>query len=122
MKHKFLVDLAYAFQDKVYCYFIIEYASGGDVYSLMSPLPKYTTKVEEFKSLGEDGVRFIMASVVLGLECLHHHNLIYRDLKPENVLIFDDGYVKLTDFGLSKRVEEGDKTNSFAGTKLFLAP
>lgn len=45
-----------------------------------------------------------MACVVLGLECLHQHNLIYRDLKPENVLMFNDGYVKLTDFGLSKRV------------------
>lgn len=63
-----------------------------------------------------------MACVVLGLECLHEHNLVYRDLKPENVLMFEDGYVKLTDFGLSKRVEQGDFTNSLAGTKLYLAP
>lgn len=63
-----------------------------------------------------------MACVVLGIECLHEHNLVYRDLKPENVLLFKDGYVKLTDFGLSKRIEDGDKSNSLAGTKLYLAP
>lgn len=55
-----------------------------------------------FKKLGEDGIRFIVASVILGLEHLHENQIIYRDLKPENIIIFEDGYVKLTDFGLTK--------------------
>lgn len=56
--------------------------------------------------MGEDGVRFIAACVVLGLEELHGNGIMYRDLKPENVLLFADGYAKLTDFGLAKVVEE----------------
>lgn len=71
MKHHFLIDLIYAFQDKINCYFVMEYASGGDAYSLISHLPKHAAKVEAFKALGEDGARFIMACVVLGIECLH---------------------------------------------------
>lgn len=62
-----MVDLVYAFQDRVNCYFVMEYASGGDTYSLISPLSKYIGKVQAFKNLGEDAVRFIMACVVLGL-------------------------------------------------------
>lgn len=67
-------------------------------------------------------MRFILACVILGLQFMHENNLIYRDLKPENVLIFENGYIKLADFGLSKRVQRGDKTNSLAGTKFYLAP
>ena len=55
-----------------------------------------------FKKLGEEGIRFIVASVILGLEHLHENQIIYRDLKPENIIMFEDGYVKLTDFGLTK--------------------
>lgn len=54
------------------------------------------------KKLGEEGIRFIVASVILGLEHLHENQIIYRDLKPENIIMFEDGYVKLTDFGLTK--------------------
>ena len=122
VKHHFLVDLIYAFQDNQNCYFIMEYAPGGDVYSLISHLSKHSAKVEAFKGLGEEGPRFIIACVVLGLECLHAHKLVYRDLKPENVLLLENGYVKLTDFGLSKRVEEDDVMFSYAGTKQYLAP
>jgi serine/threonine protein kinase len=52
VKHRFLVDLAYAFQDKVYCYFVMDYAAGGDVYSLISHSQKYVEKGKEFRSLG----------------------------------------------------------------------
>ena len=70
----------YGFQDKAYCYFVMEYAEGGDAYSFVSNL-KHPSKVKMFKALGEEGVRFMFAGVVLGLECLHKHNLMYRDLK-----------------------------------------
>ena len=50
-------------------------------------------------------MRFILACIVLGLEYLHERNIVYNDLKPENLLIFNDGYVKLTDFGLSQKLK-----------------
>ena len=73
---------------------------GGDTYSLIK---KSSPKVPKFKSLGEKAVRFIAGCVILGLQFLHRNNYMYRDLKPENVLMFQNGYVKLTDFGLAKK-------------------
>lgn len=75
-----------------------------------------------FRQLGDKGIRFIVASVVLGLEELHRNNIMYRDLKPENVLIFEDGYVKLADFGLARLLGEDGKANTAAGTIHYFAP
>lgn len=80
---------------------------GGPVSSLLARDPEESLKdrrVLKFKKLGEEGIRFLAANVILGLEELHRNDIMYRDLKPENVIIFQDGYAKLTDFGLSKRV------------------
>lgn len=53
---------------------------------------------------------------------LHKQNIIYRDLKPENILLDKDGHLKLTDFGLSKKLLKGDRTESKCGTPEYLAP
>ena len=116
----FITALYYAFQDETYLYFVMEWASGGDVYSLISdPLRK---RVEEFKKMGETGVRFILACLILGMEYLHKHNIMYRDLKPENILIFENGYVKLTDFGLAKELRPDELSKTEAGTSFYYAP
>jgi len=71
----------------------------------------------------EDRARFYAAEILLAIECLHKHDVIYRDLKPENVILDSQGHIKITDFGLSKQaVTAKENTYSFCGTPEYLAP
>jgi p70 ribosomal S6 kinase len=103
---RFAVKLFCSFQDKHSCYFVMEYAKGGDVYSFLINR-KQNLKVEEYIKTGESGARMVMGCVVLAFERLQKENIVYRDLKPENVLIFENGYAKLADFGLAKIYKPG---------------
>lgn len=97
---EFLVGLHCAFQDQHNCYFVTELASGGDVHSFL-----YNTHEPEkerlFQNTREEGPKFIFACIVLAIEHLHSNGIMYRDLKPENIFVYEDGYVKLGDFGLA---------------------
>ena len=67
--------------------------------------------------------RFYSGCVILGLQFLHEHNIVYRDLKLDNLLLDMDGYVKIADFGLCKEgMGYGQRTGTFCGTPEFLAP
>jgi serine/threonine protein kinase len=121
IKSDFIIELSFAFQDKTNCYFVMEYAVGGDTYSFLNN-PKQHEKVLMYKQCGEAAPRFIIACVILGLECLHRQNIMYRDLKPENVLVFANGYPKLTDFGLAKKNAGDEISRTMAGTKIYFCP
>lgn len=99
----------------------MEYAKGGDVYSFLIN-KKQPLKAEAYAKTGEAGAKFILACVILAFERLHEENVVYRDLKPENVLVFDNGYAKLADFGLAKINKPGDIESVEAGTKIYFAP
>ncbi|XP_022213271.1 cAMP-dependent protein kinase catalytic subunit 2-like isoform X3 [Drosophila obscura] len=72
------------------------------------------------RKFNEKQSRFYASQVVLALEYMHRMNLMYRDLKPENILLDVKGYIKLTDFGFTKRVE--GRTTTLCGTPEYLAP
>ncbi|KAG1651711.1 hypothetical protein FOA52_010004, partial [Chlamydomonas sp. UWO 241] len=68
----------------------------------------------------EEHARFYAACVVLSLQYMHSHNILWRDLKPENLLVGGDGYVRATDLGFAKIVTT--KTYTFCGTPDYMAP
>ncbi|KAG0033254.1 hypothetical protein BGZ81_009005 [Podila clonocystis] len=88
----FVVNLYFSFQSKEYLYLVMEYLNGGDCMALIKAIVR----------LPEDWARNYLAEVVLGLEYLHNTGVVHRDLKPDNLLIDQNGHLKLTDFGLSR--------------------
>ena len=113
MNHPFIIKLYYAFQTNSKLFLILEYCPGGD-------LSKHLYFEKKFS---EQRAKIYICEVLLALENLHKQNIIYRDLKPDNVVLCDDGHCKLTDFGLSKEgVFEGDAAKSFCGSIAYLAP
>nr|AML78816.1 putative LOV domain-containing protein [Gyrostemon ramulosus] len=142
LDHPFLPALYASFQTKTHICLITDYYPGGELFMLLDRQPK--------KVLKEDTARFYAAQVVVALEYLHCQGIIYRDLKPENVLLQGNGHVSLTDFDLScltscrpqllipssdekkkqqKRrnapifmAEPMRASNSFVGTEEYIAP
>ncbi|XP_003744949.1 cAMP-dependent protein kinase catalytic subunit gamma-like [Galendromus occidentalis] len=105
-----IVCLFSAYQDTVNLYLVMEYAKYGH-------LRRFASRPD---GLSENTVRLIAAQLVLGLEYIHACDVLYRDLKESNVLVFGDGYVKIADFGVS-RIYRG-RANTFSGTPDYMAP
>ena len=113
LNHPFIMKLEYAFQSKKSLYLITPFMLGGEL--------NYHIYKENY--FNENKAKFYAAEIILGLNYIHENNCIYRDLKPENVLIGQDGHIKLTDFGLSKLCSNYScRTKSICGTPEYLAP
>ncbi|CAD8114639.1 unnamed protein product [Paramecium sonneborni] len=113
-KHPFIVNLKYSFQSQTKLYFVLEYIDGGEFYQIL----------QRTQGLPEPVVQFVAAEVILALEYLNTKlNIIYRDLKPENLLLTKSGHVKLTDFGLATKIKDNNqKSYTLVGTTEYLAP
>lgn len=111
--HPFIVKLIYAFQTKKKLYFVMDYCSGGELFYHLGRAGRFS----------ENRTRFYAAEIVLALEHLHTLGIVYRDLKPENVMLDAKGHIVITDFGLSKEgIEDNTSAHSFCGTPEYLAP
>lgn len=111
----FLIQLRYAFQTDSHLYFATDFYDGGDVFSLLQ---------SNRGRLSEHHAKRIIAEIVLALSWLHERNIVYRDLKPENVVLDGDGHVRLADFGLAKlmKPEYDFLTQTICGTTAYAAP
>lgn len=111
--HPSIVKLFYAFQDHSKLYLILEYLQGGELFQ----------HLQQEKFLSENNASLYLAQMILALEHLHDIGIVYRDLKPENCLLDSDGYLVLTDFGLSKvGLNDDELCTSLIGTPEYMAP
>jgi len=113
-RHPFIVSMNMAFQSKDKLYFVLDYCAGGELFFHLGKLGKFP----------EPRARFYAAEIILAISYVHSLDIIYRDLKPENVLLDATGHVRLTDFGLSKEGISNSSSGaySFCGTPEYLAP
>uniref|UniRef100_A0A673WF11 cGMP-dependent protein kinase n=1 Tax=Salmo trutta TaxID=8032 RepID=A0A673WF11_SALTR len=108
----FIVRLFRTFRDDKYVYMLLEVCLGGELWSVL----------RDMSSFEEQTARFCIACVLEAFDYLHARGIIYRDLKPENLLLDAEGYVKMADFGFAKRIGLGKKTWTFCGTPEYVAP
>lgn len=108
--HPFIVNLLAVFQDEKRLCMLLEYVNGGELFS----------HLRKEGRLPNEHAQFYAGEIVLAFEYLHKIHIVYRDLKPENLLIDTDGHMKITDFGFAKEVE--DRTWTLCGTPEYLAP
>ena len=101
-----------AFQTPFKLYMVIDFVNGGEL----------STHMAKERKFSEDRIRFYGAELLLALDHLHERNIVYRDLKPENILLDNEGHIKLTDFGLSKRIDIKERRYSLCGTAEYIAP
>ena len=112
--HPYVVGLTMAFQTHDKLFFVLDYCAGGELFFHLGKMGRFP----------EDRAKFYAAQITLALEYVHTLGVIYRDLKPENVLLDEVGNIRLTDFGLSKENVRGHSSgaSSFCGTPEYIAP
>jgi len=112
IRHPFLIRLTAAFQDRARLYMVLELVQGGELFGLL----------DQLETLDPPHARFYAACVLSGLRHLHERRILYRDLKPENLLIDAQGFIRICDFGFAKHCPLGKRTSTLCGTPEYLAP
>jgi serum/glucocorticoid-regulated kinase 2 len=112
LDHPFIVKLHWAFQSKEELFFVMDICTGGEIFFHLN----------NFKKFNEKLAKFYFIEILLGLEYLHSKDIVYRDIKPENILVDIEGHVKIADFGLAKIIPQREKSFSFCGSPEYMSP
>jgi len=110
LDNKFLVNLRATYKDDFRVYFLLEVCLGGELFTIL----------RKMRSFDEPTAKFYSSCVIAAFDYMHQRDIIYRDLKPENLVLSANGYLKVTDFGFAKVVP--NKTFTLCGTPDYLAP
>jgi len=111
LHNPFIVNMHYAFQDKETLYLVMDLLIGGDL--------RY--HISRHRKFSEEQTRFFIGGIILALEYIHSNNVIHRDIKPENLVLDNNGYVRLTDFGIAKE-NLIDNSSETSGTPGYMSP
>lgn len=110
LHNPFLVNLQNTYKDKYRVYFLLDVCLGGELFTILRKR-RYFDEVTS---------KFYSGCVIEAFDYMHSQNIIYRDLKPENLVLDENGFLKVTDFGFAKKVD--DRTFTLCGTPDYLAP
>ena len=111
LHHPFIVNMLFAFQDYENLYLVMDLLTGGDLRYHLCRNRKFT----------EEETKFFISCIILGLEYIHNNKIIHRDIKPENLVCDENGYIRITDFGVAK-VHKEDNSSETSGTPGYMAP
>ena len=111
LRHPFIVNMNCAFQDYENLYLVMDLLTGGDLRYHICRIRKFT----------EEETKFFISCLLLGLEYIHNNNIIHRDIKPENLVSDENGYIRITDFGVAK-INKEDNSSETSGTPGYMAP
>ena len=111
LHHPFIVNMICSFQDYDNLYLVMDLLTGGDL--------RY--HICHKKQFNEEQSKFFSSCILLALEYIHINNIIHRDIKPENLVLDDKGYVRVTDFGVAKK-NQRDNSSETSGTPGYMAP
>lgn len=112
VNNPFVVNLEYCFASPSYVFFAMKFKQGGELYYHLRKKTRFSEKT----------TKFYACQIISGLSYLHSLNIMYRDMKPENILLDSSGNASLADFGISKVLDIKDSTKSFVGTPEYVAP
>lgn len=111
--HPFLIQMDFLFQNDLRLYFVMPFIEGGELYKILKAQKKFAEEV----------VIFYAIQLIMAIGYLHSKDIIHRDLKLENIMIGADGYIKIIDYGLAKRLDETEEEAvTYCGTPEYLAP
>jgi len=108
--HPFLIQLKWCHKDPIFVYFLFPYVCGGELFTHLRRAGRFSS----------ESTLFYASEIISALAYLHSLSIVYRDLKPENLLLDAEGHIVITDFGFAKHVE--DTTWTLCGTPDYLAP
>lgn len=112
LNHPFLIKLHWAFHNSRELFFVMDICTGGEMFYHLLEHRRFSEKV----------AKFYMCEILLGFQYLHERDIVYRDIKPENILIDMDGHIRIADFGLAKVIRKNQRSFSFCGSPEYLCP